>query len=117
MTIKFANHKNEAERQIIVLLVEDCLAAGYKLGVNDGEETTLRDSTDEAAIFAAMSTTDQDYLLVAHESLSKTDPECTCPEGWIRLIYGNGGDVISDNTINVPESVFARANELAERFQ
>lgn len=117
MTIKFANHKNEAERQIIVLLVEDCLAAGYKLGVNDGEETTLRDSTDEEKIFAAMSTTDEDFLILnkydeAGEILRK---------GWIRLVYGNSGwDVISDHTCNLEDEdpvIFERANELAERFQ
>jgi len=116
MTIKFANHKNETERQIIVLLVEDCLAAGYKLGVNDGEDTTLRDSTDEAAIFGAMSTTDEDYLLVKGEAL-RAASTCDSDEGWIRLIYGNGCDVLSDNTVNVPESVMARAMELAERFR
>jgi len=117
MTIKFANHKNEAERQIIVLLVEDCLAAGYMLGVNDGEEMTLEDSTDEEKIFAAMSTTDEDFLLVKHESLRTTDRESKSNRGWIRLIYGNGGYVISNYTVNIPESVFERANALADRFQ
>jgi len=107
MTIKFANHKNETERQIIVLLVEDCLAAGYKIGVNDGEETTLRGCIDEEKIFATMSTTDEDYLILDKGEVS----------GWIRLVYGNDGYVISDNTVNIPEAVFERANELAERFQ
>ncbi len=116
MTIKFANHKNETERQIIVLLVEDCLAAGFKVGVNDGEETTLRDSSDEAEIFAAMSTTDEDFLL-----LNKYDDagEILC-KGWVRLVYGNDGYVISDYTCNVQDHyprVFTRADELAERFQ
>ncbi len=105
--LKFQNHRNEAERQIIVLLVEDLLAAGYALGVNDGEETTLENSTDEAQVFAAMSTTDEDFIL-----LQKGDMK-----GWIRLVYGNDGYVLSDYTTNIPESVFERTNALAERFQ
>jgi hypothetical protein len=105
--MQFSNHKNEVERQIIVLLVEDCLAAGYALGVNDGEETTLVGSTDDVAIFNAMSTTDEDFLI-----LTKGEAK-----GWIRLIYGNGADVISDFTTNIPEAVLARAIELAERFR
>ena len=96
----------EVERQIISLLVADCLAAGYAVGVNDGEDTTLRDSRDFPEIWAALDTTDEDYLL-----LSKGEVK-----GWIRLIYGNGGDVISDYTTNVDETVMKRASELAERF-
>lgn len=106
--MKFSNHKNEIERQIIVLLVEDLLAAGYTVGVNDGEETTVKPCRDEAKIFAAMSTTDEDFLL------TRKDGE---QDGWVRLIYGNGADVHSDNTTNIPESVFERAAELAERFR
>jgi hypothetical protein len=114
MTIKFANHKNEAERQIIVLLVEDCLAAGYALGVNDGEETTLEDSTDEEKIFAAMSTTDEDFLI-----LNKRDEAGEIlDKGWIRLVYGNDGYVISNYTVNLEPIVDGgRVAELAARFQ
>lgn len=108
--MKFSNHKNEIERQIIVLLVEDLLEAGYEISVNDGEETTLTCSTDEVAIFAAMSSTDEDRLLLS------TGGRVEGWVAWIRLIYGNGADVISDNTTNIPEAVFERANELAERF-
>lgn len=107
--MKFSNHKNEVERQIIVLLVEDLFAAGYKLGVNDGEETTLENSTDEAKVFETMSTTDEDFILLS--------PNKDGEKGWIRLIYGNGCDVISDHSVNVPETVMTRALELAERFQ
>jgi len=104
----FSNHRNETERQIIVLLVEDLLRAGYKLGVNDGEEVVLESCADPERIFAVMSTTDEDYLLTEREEDERT--------GWVRLIYGNGCDVISDYTVNIPDSVFERANALSERF-
>jgi hypothetical protein len=107
--LPFANHPREIERQIIVLLVEDLLAAGYRLGVLDGEETVLEPSAANgaAAVFAAMSTTDEDYLLTRKDDL----------KGWIRLVYGNDGSVISDYTTNIPECVFERANALAARFR
>jgi hypothetical protein len=54
-----------------------------------------------------MSTTDEDFLI-----LTKGEAK-----GWIRLIYGNGADVISDFTTNIPEAVLARAIELADRFR
>jgi len=103
----FANHRNEVERQIIVTLVEDLLAAGYKVGVNDGEEKVLEPCSNAPRIFAVMSTTDEDYLLTRKKGEK---------DGWIRLIYGNHCDVISDYTVNIPEAVFERANALSERF-
>jgi hypothetical protein len=111
--IKFANCKLEVERQIIVLLIEDLLGAGYSVGVNDGEETVLTPTRDEARIFAALFTTDEDFLL-----FRKDGTECgpKDADGWVRLIYGNRGYVISDYTTNLDEGVLARASELGERF-
>lgn len=106
MTLPFSSHRNEVERQIIVCLVEELLSHGYSLGVNDGEENTLEPCTDPARIFATMSTTDEDYLLTRREG----------HKGWIRLVYGNGCDVISDYTTNIPDEHMAKATELAERF-
>jgi len=105
--LPFSNHPREVERQIIVPLVEDLLSAGYLVGVNDGEENVLEPCSDSDQIFAAMSTTDEDILITKKQGHS----------GWVRLIYGNDADVISDNTVNIPESIFARANEVSERFQ
>lgn len=110
MLVKFSNHRNEIERQIIVLLVEDMLAAGYAVGVNDGAETVLAPQRDEATLFAAMSSTGEDYLVF------RRDPSGTGHDGWVRLIYGNGCDVVSDYTTNLPESVMVRSTELADRF-
>lgn len=103
----FANHRNEVERQIIVALVEDLLAAGYQVGVNDGEEKVLEPCSDAVRIYAVMSTTDEDYLLTKKAGEKN---------GWIRLIYGNHCDVISDYTTNIPDAIFERANSLSEHF-
>jgi hypothetical protein len=103
----FANHRNEIERQIIVQLVSDLLAAGYSVGVNDGEDDTLAPCRDEAQIYGAMSTTDEDRLLTESAEGRR---------GWVWLVYGNGADVISDYTTDLPEEVLRRAFDLADRF-
>ena len=92
------------ERVIINRLIGDMLSAGALLGVNDGEETTLERSADPVAIKAAMYTTDEDYLLVW--ASGHTTGRCT---GWVRLIYGNGEDVISDYSLNI-ENLVAPTN-------
>jgi hypothetical protein len=82
------------EREIATQIVKDLLKAGYSLGVNDGEETTIHHSKDAARIMASMFTTDEDYVLVYVKGDDKKDIR---PQYWARLIYGNDGwDVLSD---------------------
>jgi hypothetical protein len=80
----------QTELRIIRRLVSSALAAGYTISVNDGEETVLVKSTSQKAIIAAMFSTDEDYLHLYRPGGTYL--------GWIRLIYGNGSDVISDHT-------------------
>lgn len=116
--MKFSQLKNEIERQIIVCLVEDCLAAGCSIRVFDGEEFNGGWTTDEARVFNRMASTDEDKLYFRF-------PDGKV--GWVLLIYGNGADVISDNTApDDPHPEFdkealswnfmKRAEALAERF-
>lgn len=94
------------EKLIAKELVTRALAAGYKVSVNDGEETTLRKSTDLAKIMAAMFTTDEDTLHIDTPGY----------KGWIELIYGNDGtDVIHDYSTNLEELV-APVMELADKI-
>lgn len=96
---------SEIERRIVGKLVTDLLAAGFAISVNDGEETTLEDSTDLAAICAAMGSTDSDNLYVSKPGLT--------PGRWILLVWGNDVDVISDYSMSL-EPFIAPANDLAE---
>ena len=92
------------EKLIAKQCIVDLLAAGCKITVFDGEETTLVDSTDAAAILSAMFTTDEDYL------------HTTGPIGWVRFIYGNDGwDVINDYTTNL-EPFLVRTMTLSEKI-
>lgn len=79
-----------AEVRIVRKLVDDALALGYSVGVFDGEETVVKRSRDVVAIMAAIGSTDEDRLLF-HTSDG-------VPLGWVHLIWGNGTDVIADNS-------------------
>lgn len=70
--------------------VRAALNAGFLVGVNDGEVTTVKHSADFDTIMDALWTTDEDYLL-----FYKIGSDAHF--GWIWLVYGNGPDeVISD---------------------
>jgi hypothetical protein len=88
--------RKRVEREIAQVTIKCLLDAGFLLGVNDGEETTIHHSRDAAAIEAAMFTTDEDWLLVYVKGDNVQDPR---PQYWVRFIYGNDGwDVIRDYT-------------------
>ena len=85
--------QDNIEKQICERLVDKALAAGYTISVYDGEEWPLKRSSNRPDILAAMYSTDSDVL------------RCCLPEsgkavGSIMLVYGNGGDVVSDYTDN-----------------
>jgi hypothetical protein len=97
------------EKRVITEAIDQLLAAGFSLGVNDGEETTLKHSVNKKHVLRALFTTDEDYLLVY---LSITGRQI----GWVRLVYGNDGwDVINDYTTNL-EPQLASAEALANRI-
>jgi hypothetical protein len=102
--------RQSIERRIVGRIVADALAMGYLVSVNDGEETTLKRSTDRKAIIAAMFTTDEDRLLFHH-------PDQKEAFGWIYLVYGNDGwDVVNDYTTNL-SVLMTGAERLAETLE
>ena len=96
------------EKLIIRRALNELLAAGYTLGVYNGEETTLTHSASSDAIMRALGTTDEDHILV-YRSGEKSS------FGWICLVYGNGWCVISDYTTNL-EDVLDPVENFAEKF-
>jgi hypothetical protein len=96
----------ELEMRICEKAVEGLLAAGYAVSVNDGEETTVKNCTDKSIIMDAVFTTDEDYLLAYKEGEE---------DGWVRLIWGNVQDLISDYTTNL-EDAFKDANDFAASY-
>jgi hypothetical protein len=109
----------EIETAICTRLVDDIVAAGHTVSVNDGEAWAIKRSNDSDAILAAMFSTDSDMLLVR---TAKGDQL-----GRIALVYGNGTDVICDytctDTITQPlggasalADSYAEANAILERL-
>jgi len=98
------------EDQIIKATINALLAAGYTLGVNDGEETTIKRITSHDLIFRAMKTTDEDYLLIF-------DRGSATHIGWVRFIYGNDDtEVINDYSVNL-EPVMAKIMDLITAYE
>jgi hypothetical protein len=88
--------RQRVERKICMATVDALLAAGYSLGVNDGEEVTLEFSRDREKIADALFTTDEDYLYV-YEAERDPAAKDKRPDMWVRFVYGNDGwDVICD---------------------
>jgi hypothetical protein len=78
-------------RKIAKRLVQAALDKGYAINVYDGEETTVRQSTDRKAVLDAMATTEGDAL-----TFWLGDTRI----GTVWLIYCNDEDVFSDWSSN-----------------
>jgi hypothetical protein len=109
----------ELEKRIAAQAVADLLAAGYSISVNDGENTELVRSTDPAAIAGAMFSTDEDWLYVHGQdgkAIAAWDETGTrdCL-GWVRFIWGNVADVLSDYSVSL-EQHLKGANEIAAAY-
>lgn len=101
--------RQRIERQIVRQIVKDAIASNYSVSVYDGEEWTLKCSSDLREIMRAVMTTDEDVLRIrAAENII----------GSIDLIYGNDGwDVISDHTANdAMDALLVNASKLSHRL-
>lgn len=84
---------NNTDRTQANALIDLLLANGCRVSVHDGEELTLKRSTDRAAILDAMGTTEAD-------TLTWRDADGLWLGEFV-LIYGNGpGELVADHTAN-----------------
>lgn len=97
------------ERMIVAKLVRDLLAADYVVTVYDGEEDALVGSTDEAAIFKALASTDADTLRVSKRGAFRGG-------SFVYLVWGNDCDVISDYGMSL-EDVIRPALDLCNELE
>jgi hypothetical protein len=94
-------HAEALERRIAGQIIDDAIAAGYEIDVNDGGETTLKKSTSKPDVLAAMFSTDSDILTLYTGPGSLADIGTVEPSrrvGSILFIWGNDCDVITDHT-------------------
>ena len=79
------------------------------MAVFDGEEVTLKPTTDVGSILEAMFTSDEEYMFVHSSDTGER-------VGFVRFIYGNDGwDVINDYSACL-EQALAQADKLAESY-
>lgn len=99
----------EIETKIAGQLVDDIIAAGYTITVNDGEEDTLIRSSHKPHIMEALQTTDEDYLKIMDDMKQI---------GTVWLIWGNGVDVISDygGPDELMNGLMESANNIADKY-
>ncbi len=97
----------EIETKIISALVTQALAAGYTVSVDNQEEVVLARATTLEPVIDALFSVDEELLRFYHATL---------PQGWVRLVHGNGAwDVISDYTCNL-EPLMAEADRLSDHY-
>ena len=88
------DYTTAGERGMATRLVRAAIHAGYTVSVNDGEEWTVRRSTAEREILAALGSTELDYVRFYRGDDSV---------GTAMLIWGNdetGEELVADYTDN-----------------
>lgn len=102
------------ERNVSLAIISDALAAGLVVSVYDGEEWSLRSSSDKAAIGAVIGDTCETRLTFRNPAMLDGDGR-PVRVGWVWLVHGNGCDVISDYSDNAPtKALLRRAEGVAE---
>jgi len=76
------------EGKVARKLVQQALAAGYVISVNDGEEWVVKKCADERTIMAALASTDGDTLVIRNPA-DKTTNNVGAKIAAVQLIYGN----------------------------
>jgi hypothetical protein len=93
----------KVEELLVKQVVAELLAAGYSLGVHDGEELTIHHSRNLNAIVKKLFTADRDDIYVYVDGGNKRDTRC---DYWVRCVYGNEGiDVISDYSLHLEPQI------------
>jgi len=110
---KRANDKRMAtEARIMRKVIEDGIAAGYVLSVHNGEDYTIRHSTDAVALFNELRTTDEDHL----HFCKMNDRGIPKDIGAVFFVYGNDPwEVINDYSTSL-EDVIKSATQLADQL-
>lgn len=83
------------ERTAARKLIRTLLGKGLSIDVNDGEETTIRNSRNESAILMVLATTGEDIVSAFNSNRNRV--------GFFHLIWGNdpsGEELIADHTDN-----------------
>lgn len=85
-----AINADPVEAAIAALIVDQMIAAGATISVDDGGEWVVTRSRDVAAIAGALASSDGDSVLARNPDTTRI--------GRVWLVWGNGCDLIGDYT-------------------
>jgi hypothetical protein len=81
------------EKRMASGLVKACLARGYRITVNNGEDVPIRKSKSYRAVMDALWQTDEEHLYIYDDADTR--------QGWFFLVFGNDGwDLVADYSDN-----------------
>jgi len=106
MTISNDN-RLELEALIMRSAISEFLEAGFNLSVFDGEDTTVKHSTNAEEIFNALRSTDEDYLRVFRD---------TTRMGSVIFVYGNEPGVVINDYSTALEPFLTKTTALADQI-
>lgn len=105
ITCKQLQNRMRMERRIVTFMLEDAIKQGFALSVFNGEEVTVKKSTNATELWEACRSVDEESILFYKDGVRV---------GHVCLVYGNDGwDVISDYTTNLHD-VLAATNRLVD---
>lgn len=99
----------EIEDQIVARALTDLVTAGYTLAVYDYTYCEVVETTDVLQAMKYLRTVSDEYVYVQKNSRRA---------GWIWLVWGNGHDVLADNTSRIEphlQGAIELSNEFAEQ--
>jgi len=108
MSLSFVKHRIALERRIVGMIVQDAIAQGYTVAIDNGGDEPSEQMSDPAIIMSEALATDEEALRFFN-SLGVY-------VGSVFLVYGNDGfDVIADHTDNKEtRAIIRRAEAYAE---
>lgn len=113
----YPTHIDPIEAQIIDAILIAALAKGYVVSVCDGEEWSLRRSSDIEAIRAEVAASDETTLMFRDPANQRPDGD-PARVGSVFLVHGNGCEVISDCSDNeATNDLLAPATEIVKRME
>ena len=103
----YSQYVPKHERPVITMLIQEALARGYRVTVNDGVEDVLKDSLSLRAVQKELGSTGEDWVSFYSPLLQRV--------GAFYLIYNNGSEgdpmiVIADHIDN------ALCNEIYDKI-
>jgi len=96
----------DMERKIANKIIGVMLDSGYTITIDNGNDITIRQSSNKEDILAGMFLTDEDKILVSHKDGNS--------RGYIWLVYGNRGWDVIHNYSNSLEVILNPVHDLVD---